>query len=89
MSEDFDLAMRMMAKGYFGRYLTYTKGFEEGISLTFPEEEKKTVKFAYGAAEMLLNPLRLWFTRGPISGLFWRYVRTPSVNPWSKVRAVV
>ena len=86
VSEDFDLAMRMLSNNFIGRYISYTEGFEEGISLTFPEEEKKVVKFAYGAAEMLLNPMKLWPCRGPISPLFRAFWGTKNVSFFSKVR---
>ena len=85
VSEDFDLAIRMMAKDYVGRYATYVEGFQEGISLTYTEEEKKVVKFAYGAAEMLLNPFRYWLTGTPFSPLFRKFLWTRNISIFSKV----
>jgi len=77
--------MRLMARGYFGRFLAYPTGFEACISRTFLEEEQKAVTLAYGAAGTLLNPLRLWPTHGPVSCLFRRYLTTRSVDAWCKV----
>ena len=56
VSEDFDLALRLQARGYIGRYCTYTgNGFQEGVSLTAADEVIRLRKYAYGSCEIMLN----------------------------------
>jgi cellulose synthase/poly-beta-1,6-N-acetylglucosamine synthase-like glycosyltransferase len=50
VSEDFDLAMRLQARGYILRWATYSNGgFKEGVSLTADDELNRWQKYAYGA----------------------------------------
>ena len=79
MSEDFDYSMRVQAKGYVGRYATYTNDWLEGVSLTVHDEITRFKKYAFGAAEMLFNPILEWPRKGVISAVFWRYVRCKKV----------
>ncbi len=49
MSEDFDLALRLLLKGYTLRWATYSNGgFKEGVSLTVVDELARWQKYAYG-----------------------------------------
>lgn len=44
------------ARGYIGRYCTYTgDGFQEGVSLTAADEVIRLRKYAYGSCEIMLN----------------------------------
>lgn len=46
----------MQARGYIGRYCTYTgEGFQEGVSLTAADEVIRLRKYAYGSCEIMLN----------------------------------
>lgn len=75
VSEDFDLALRLQALGYFLRYSTYmADGFKEGVSLTVYDELSRWTKYAYGCAELLFNPFYYWPTRGPFTPLFRRFM---------------
>ncbi|KAG7092057.1 hypothetical protein E1B28_008438 [Marasmius oreades] len=68
VSEDFDMALRLLKKGYTIRWATYSKGgFKEGVSLTVDDELNRWMKYAYGCNELLFNPLYQWIYRGPIS----------------------
>lgn len=49
VSEDFDLALRLLLKGYTLRWATYSQGgFKEGVSLTVVDELARWQKYAYG-----------------------------------------
>ncbi|PPQ70784.1 hypothetical protein CVT26_014719 [Gymnopilus dilepis] len=76
VSEDFDLALRLLLKGYNLRWATYSNGgFKEGVSLTVVDELARWQKYAYGCNEIIFNPLIKWWRKGPISpqlrGFIW------------------
>jgi len=76
VSEDFDLALRLLLKGYTLRWATYSEGgFKEGVSLTVVDELARWQKYAYGCSEIIFNPLVRWWRMGPISkqlrGFVW------------------
>lgn len=52
VSEDFDMALRLLGRGYDIRWATYSKGgFKEGVSLTVDDELNRWQKYAYGCNE--------------------------------------
>ncbi|KAJ6466992.1 glycosyl transferase family group 2-domain-containing protein [Mycena sanguinolenta] len=68
VSEDFDMALRLLLRGYIIRWVTYSKGgFKEGVSLTVDDELNRWQKYAYGCSELLFHPLAQWWRRGPIT----------------------
>ncbi|PPQ94708.1 hypothetical protein CVT25_009563 [Psilocybe cyanescens] len=68
VSEDFDMALRLILKGYIVRWATYSKGaFKEGVSLSVDDEINRWQKYSYGCNELLFNPLAQWWRRGPIN----------------------
>ncbi|KAJ4464941.1 glycosyl transferase family group 2-domain-containing protein [Lentinula aciculospora] len=68
VSEDFDLALRLLLKGYTLRWATYSQGgFKEGVSLTVVDELARWQKYAYGCDEIIFNPIIKWWRHGPIS----------------------
>ncbi|KAF8177241.1 glycosyl transferase family group 2-domain-containing protein [Pholiota molesta] len=76
VSEDFDLALRLLLKGYTLRWATYSNGgFKEGVSLTVVDELARWQKYAYGCNEIIFNPFIKWWKAGPISpqlrGFVW------------------
>jgi cellulose synthase/poly-beta-1,6-N-acetylglucosamine synthase-like glycosyltransferase len=76
VSEDFDLALRLLLNGYTLRWATYSNGgFKEGVSLTVVDELARWQKYAYGCNEIIFNPLIKWWKHGPISaqlrGFVW------------------
>ncbi|KAG6864651.1 hypothetical protein C0991_008068 [Blastosporella zonata] len=76
VSEDFDLALRLLLKEYTLRWATYSEGgFKEGVSLTIVDELARWQKYAYGCNEIIFNPLIKWWNCGPISpqlrGFVW------------------
>lgn len=75
VSEDFDMALRLQAEGYIVRLGAYTgDGFQEGVSLTVYDELGRWEKYAYGCSELLFHPLKDWFSRGPFTRLFRRFI---------------
>ncbi|KAF8201059.1 glycosyl transferase family group 2-domain-containing protein [Mycena galopus ATCC 62051] len=68
VSEDFDMALRLLLRGYIIRWATYSKGgFKEGVSLTVDDELNRWQKYAYGCSELLFHPLVQWWRRGPVT----------------------
>ncbi|EAU86690.2 hypothetical protein CC1G_06451 [Coprinopsis cinerea okayama7 len=68
VSEDFDMALRLMLKGYIIRWATYSDGgFKEGVSLSVDDELNRWQKYAYGCNELLFNPIIEWWRKGPVS----------------------
>ncbi|CAN8100527.1 unnamed protein product [Discula destructiva] len=75
VSEDFDMSLRLQGAGYTIRLASWAGGgFQEGVSLTVYDELARWEKYAYGCNELLFNPIRLWFSRGPLTPLFMRFV---------------
>ncbi|KAI0808314.1 glycosyl transferase family group 2-domain-containing protein [Fomes fomentarius] len=68
VSEDFDMALRLMLRGYVIRWATYSnRGFKEGVSLTCDDELNRWQKYSYGCNELIFNPLIQWWRKGPIT----------------------
>ncbi|PVF94594.1 hypothetical protein CPB86DRAFT_776587 [Serendipita vermifera] len=79
VSEDFDMALRLMMQGYIVRWATYSKGgFKEGVSLTADDELNRWQKYAYGCSEMIFNPLYQWLYKGPINADLRKFVWGPA-----------
>ncbi|KAI9729930.1 MAG: hypothetical protein M1818_008370 [Claussenomyces sp. TS43310] len=75
VSEDFDLSLRLQSAGYSTRLAAYTgDGFKEGVSLTVYDEIARWEKYAYGAGELIFNPLQNWFTCGPLTSTFMDFM---------------
>ena len=61
VSEDFDMALRLILKGYIVRWATYSKGmFKEGVSLSVDDELNRWQKYSYGCNECVLSLLLAW-----------------------------
>ncbi|KAJ8496375.1 hypothetical protein ONZ51_g1170 [Trametes cubensis] len=68
VSEDFDMALRLMLRGYIIRWATYSnRGFKEGVSLTCDDELNRWQKYSYGCNELIFNPIIQWWYKGPIT----------------------
>lgn len=75
VSEDFDMALRLQSLGYVLRFsCIFGDGFKEGVSLTVYDELARWEKYAYGCSELIFQPFRYWFVRGPFTPLFRRFV---------------
>ncbi|SNX86120.1 uncharacterized protein MEPE_04829 [Melanopsichium pennsylvanicum] len=76
VSEDLDLGLRLLLRGWITRWATYSNyGFQEGVSLTYVDEVNRWRKYTYGIFELFLNPLWRWPVNGPVPKLirtvFW------------------
>ncbi|KAJ7058150.1 glycosyl transferase family group 2-domain-containing protein [Mycena amicta] len=90
VSEDFDMALRLLLHGYIIRWATYSKGgFKEGVSLTIDDELNRWQKYAFGlffsvcigsfsvcigCSELLFHPLIQWWRRGPVTKQIHRFM---------------
>jgi hypothetical protein len=82
VSEDFDMALRLQTNGYLVRLGAYKdRGFKEGVSLTVYDELARWEKYAYGCNELIFHPLRYWFTKGPFTKLFKRFIMSSMPLP--------
>lgn len=88
VSEDFDIALRLQINGFIVRLATYhSGGFKEGVSLTVYDELARWEKYAYGCNELVFQPLKYWFTRGPITPLFRRFLGS-NIKVTSKITII-
>ncbi|SPO28265.1 uncharacterized protein UTRI_04660_B [Ustilago trichophora] len=77
VSEDFDMALRLLMSGYITRWATYSNnGFEEGVSLTCDDELNRWQKYAFGCSELIFNHIWQWPYRGPFTKLFRTFLRS-------------
>lgn len=84
VSEDFDISLRLSCKGYFGRYIGYDLGFEEGVSLSVLDEINRFSKYTYGVNEMILNPINRWSSDGILSSIIKKYILS-SYSMYTKI----
>ena len=88
VSEDFEMSLKLQGLGYISRYATYSKkGFEEGVSLTCYDELNRWSKYAYGCSELVFNPFRDWFRKGPFTKIFRTFLGS-DLNSYSKVTMI-
>lgn len=86
VSEDFDQALRLQMKGWSLRWASYSNGgFQEGVSLTADDELNRWQKYGYGCSELLFQPIKLWFRKGPITPLFHSFVWAEGIPLHSKI----
>ncbi|KAG2127997.1 glycosyl transferase family group 2-domain-containing protein [Suillus clintonianus] len=72
VSEDFDMALRLLRQGYIVRWATYSQGgFKEGVSLTVDDELNRWQK-------LLFNPFVKWFYKGPINSQIHKFMWSPA-----------
>lgn len=79
VSEDFDMALRLLMSGYITRWATYSNnGFEEGVSLTCDDELNRWQKYAFGCSELVLHRLWEWPYKGIFTPLFKTFLKSPA-----------
>ncbi|GAA5859429.1 hypothetical protein JCM8547_006817, partial [Rhodosporidiobolus lusitaniae] len=87
VSEDFVMTLCLNRAGYITRWATYSNNeFKEGVSLTCDDELNRWQKYAFGCSEMVFNPLKTWYKKGPFSPLYQRYLKGDTPLP-TKVSA--
>ncbi|SPO23573.1 uncharacterized protein UTRI_02252 [Ustilago trichophora] len=86
VSEDFDMSLRLQLQGYVVRWATYSNlGYLEGVSLTPSDELNRWQKYAFGCSEIILQPLRFWLTRGPLTPLFMKFITSDKCSLSQKI----
>lgn len=89
VSEDFELALRLQTAGYATRLAVYDdKEWFEGVSITVYDEISRWTKYAWGCSELMFNPFKLWFKKGPFTStiaLFLRSKRVPLAAKFSSL----
>lgn len=83
--EDLELAIRFHESGSHGKYIAYPgHDFGEAVTRVFTEELEKFRRYAFGAAESILNPISEWETRGVIKKSWRRFCTSEHVR-WYQV----
>ncbi len=83
--EDLELAIRFHEAGSHGKYIAYPGlDFGEAVTRVFTEELEKFRRYAFGAAESILNPISEWETRGIIKKSWRRFCNSEHVR-WYQV----
>ncbi len=86
VSEDFDMSLRLQLQGYVVRWATYSNlGYLEGVSLTPSDELNRWQKYAFGCSEIILQPLRFWLTKGPLTPLFMSFITSDKCSLSQKI----
>lgn len=80
VSEDFELALRMQTAGYSTRLAIYDDAeWFEGVSITVYDEISRWTKYAWGCSELMFNPFKLWFKKGPFTSVIASFVTSKRV----------
>lgn len=80
VSEDFELALRMQTAGYSTRMATYDDNeWLEGVSITVYDEISRWTKYAWGCSELMFNPFKLWFKKGPFTSTISQFLGSKRV----------
>ncbi|ORY80971.1 glycosyl transferase family group 2-domain-containing protein [Protomyces lactucae-debilis] len=80
VSEDFELAMRLQTVGYSTRLASYfSTEFLEGVSLTVYDEIARWTKYAWGCSELMFNPFKFWFSKGPFGPIVKAFLKSKRV----------
>lgn len=86
VSEDFDLCLRLHNVGYYGKYVLVSDiPFGEGVSLVYEDEINKYSKFAYGASEIMFEPIKKWYYQSPFTKTFKNFILTKHIPFSSKI----
>jgi hypothetical protein len=87
--EDLELSLRLHESGSHGKYVCYPGlDFGEAVTRVYTEELEKFRRYAFGAAESILNPISEWETRGVIKQSWKRFCRSEHVR-WYQVLDLV
>jgi hypothetical protein len=87
--EDLELLLRFHESGSHGKYIAFPgHDFGEAVTRVFTEELEKFRRYAFGAAESILNPISEWETRGVVKQSWRRFCRSEHVR-WYQVLDLV
>jgi cellulose synthase/poly-beta-1,6-N-acetylglucosamine synthase-like glycosyltransferase len=83
--EDLQCMMRLHQAGRHGKYICYPgHDFGEAVTRVYTEELEKFRRYAFGAAEAVLNPITEWERRGIVKDSWLRFCRSEHVR-WYQV----
>jgi hypothetical protein len=83
--EDLEMLLRLHEAGQHGKYVCYPgHDFGEAVTRVYTEELEKFRRYAFGAAEAVLNPIPEWERRGVVKASWRRFWRSPNVR-WYQV----
>jgi hypothetical protein len=83
--EDLELLLRFHECGSHGKYIAYPGlDFGEAVTRVYTEELEKFRRYAFGAAEAVLNPISEWEHRGVVKQSWRRFCRSEYVH-WYQV----
>lgn len=83
--EDLELLLRFHESGSHGKYIAYPGlDFGEAVTRVYTEELEKFRRYAFGAAEAVLNPISEWEHRGVIKQSWRKFCRSEYVQ-WYQV----
>jgi cellulose synthase/poly-beta-1,6-N-acetylglucosamine synthase-like glycosyltransferase len=83
--EDLEMMMRFHVAGRHGKYICYPgQDFGEAVTRVYTEELEKFRRYAFGAAEAVINPIAEWERRGVVKESWRRFCRSEYVR-WYQV----
>jgi cellulose synthase/poly-beta-1,6-N-acetylglucosamine synthase-like glycosyltransferase len=83
--EDLQCMIRLHEVGCHGKYICYPgHDFGEAVTRVYTEELEKFRRYAFGAAEAVLNPITEWERRGIVKDSWLRFCRSEHVR-WYQV----
>jgi cellulose synthase/poly-beta-1,6-N-acetylglucosamine synthase-like glycosyltransferase len=83
--EDLEMMMRFHVGGRHGKYICYPgQDFGEAVTRVYTEELERFRRYAFGAAEAVINPITEWERRGIIKQSWRRFCRSEHVR-WYQV----
>jgi cellulose synthase/poly-beta-1,6-N-acetylglucosamine synthase-like glycosyltransferase len=83
--EDLNMMMRLHVAGRHGKYICYPgHDFGEAVTRVYTEELEKFRRYAFGAAEAVINPIGEWERRGIVKDSWRRFCRSENVR-WYQV----
>jgi glycosyl transferase family 2 len=83
--EDLTLCLRLHESGSHGKFIAYPgHAFGEAVTRIYTEELEKFRRYAFGAAEAVLNPISGWEHRGVVTQSWRRFCRSEHVR-WYQV----
>jgi cellulose synthase/poly-beta-1,6-N-acetylglucosamine synthase-like glycosyltransferase len=83
--EDLELMLRFHEAGRHGKYICYPgHDFGEAVTRVYTEELERFRRYAFGAAEAVLNPITEWERRGIVTESWRRFCRSEHVR-WYQV----
>lgn len=88
VSEDFVMSLNLQFNGYYGRYIYYDCGFEEGVTLNVMDEISKFSKYAYGINELIFHPVKDWGRNGVFTEIFTKFFMTNQIDAYVKYSVV-